>query len=176
MAAALRRPARPGKSSRLTYILARYWQPIEADFARVYPGTDPGALWRSREWRKLLNLIDHLPQNTWYQAAVSEDVEHQEMLLDAREAAEKNGTPHDGPPSPSLAIWSPEVDKLAELIDVSRAVYAATVKAGGGKPKDPQPVPRPKSAMESAKLRRRKREHDALVSRLVPSRAQPDDE
>lgn len=142
----------------------------------MYPGIDPGALWRSREWRKLLNLIDHLPQNTWYQAAVSEDVEHQEMLLEAREAAKDNGTPNEGPPAPSLAVWSPEVDKLAELIDVARATYAAVVKSGGGKPKDPQPVRRPVSAMESARLRRKQRQHEALSARLVPKRTQPDDE
>jgi len=142
----------------------------------VYPGIDPGELWRSRDWRKLLNLIDHLPQNTWYQAAVAGDIEHQEMILEARERAEKNGRPNDGPPAPSLAIWSPEVDRLTTIIDELRVLQQAYVGAGGGKAKPPKFMPRPETALESARLRRKQRQHEALSARLVPKRTQPDDE
>lgn len=138
------------------------------DFARVYPGLDPGALWRSRQWRMLLNLIDHLPQNTWYQAAVNMDPEHAEMVIQAREQAKKSGAPDPGPPLPSLAIWSPEVDKLAQIIDELRGVQVAIVRSQGGKAKDPKPTPRPGNAMESARLRKRQREHDQLKVRLLP--------
>lgn len=139
------------------------------DFARVYPGIDPGALWRSRQWRMLLNLIDHLPQNTWYQAAVNDDPEHAEMVLAAREKAKKDGAPDPGPPLPSLAIWSPEVDKLAQLIDEVRALQVAVVRSNGGTAKDPKPVLRPGNAMASARLRKRQREHDRMKARLLPN-------
>lgn len=172
---ALRPPQEPGKSSRLTYILAKYWQAIEADFARVYPQHDVGTLWRSRRWRLLLNLIDHLPQNTWYQAAVSTDVEHAMMVLEAQKEAKKRKRPGDAPPGPSLAIWSPEVDMLAKVVDAIGWTTFAVAKSQGGKPKEPKAVPRPATAMEVARLRIKQRDHETMKARLLPQR-QSDDE
>lgn len=141
----------------------------------MYPGTDPVALWRSRDWRTLLNLIDHLPQNTWYQAAVSEDVDHAVMLLDAMDKAKKDGRPNDGPPRPSLAIWSPEVDMLAKVVDnVAWTTYAVS-KANGGKPKEPTMVARPATGMERARLRIKAREHEKMKARLLPPRQVTDE-
>jgi hypothetical protein len=130
---------------------------------------DVGALWRSRQWRLLLNLIDHLPQNTWYQAAVNEDPEHAAMVLAARDKAKKAGEPDPAPAKPSLAIWSPEVDKLATLIDEVRALQAILIRVNNGNAKDPKPVARPGNAMESARLRTRQAEHDAMKARLLPN-------
>lgn len=171
---ALRPSGVAGKTSRLTYTLAKYWQAIEADFARVYPAHDVGTLWRSRRWRLLLNLIDHLPQNTWYQAAVSTDVDHAMMVLEAQREAKKNRRPGEAPPGPSLAIWSPEVDKLAQIIDELRGVQVAVVRSQGGKAKDPKLVPRPTTAMELARLRLKTRDHEKMVSRLLPHRQSDD--
>ncbi len=136
---------------------------------------DVGTLWRSRQWRMLLNLIDHLPQNTWYQAAMSTDPEHAAMLLEARDKAKKAGQPDPGPSAPSLAIWSPEVDMLAKVVDGIGGVQAAVIASGGGKPKEPKPVPRPANAMETARLRRKQAEHEKMKARLLPIR-QSDDE
>jgi hypothetical protein len=118
----------------------------------------------------LLNLIDHLPQNTWYQAAVNMDPEHAEMIIKAREKAKKDGAPDPGPALPSLAIWSPTVDKLAQIIDELRALQVAVVRSQGGSAKDPKPVLRPGNAMESARLRARQREHEAMKARLLPNK------
>lgn len=136
----------------------------------MYPGIDPGALWRSRQWRLLLNLIDHLPQNTWYQAAVSMDPEHAEMVIAAQEKARKSGEPDPGPKAPSMAIWSPEVDMLAKVLDAVNGVMTAVIKSAGGNPKDPKPTPRPANAMEVARLRKRSREHEKMKARLLPGR------
>lgn len=134
----------------------------------MYPGIDPGALWRSRQWRKLLNLIDYLPQNTWYQAALSLDPEHAEMVIAAQEKAKKTGEPDPGPRSPSLSIWSPEVDMLAKVVDGVNGVAYAVAKSNGGKADVPKPTPRPSNAMEVARLRKRNREHEKMKSRLLP--------
>jgi hypothetical protein len=116
----------------------------------------------------LLNLIDHLPQNTWYQAAVSEDVDHAKMVLRAQEQARKDGNPSEGPPAPSMAIWSPEVDRLTTIIDVLRGVMQAVIASGGGRAKEQKPQPRPQSAMEVARLRVKQENHEALKARLLP--------
>ena len=134
----------------------------------MYPGIDPGALWRSRQWRKLLNLIDHLPQNTWYQAAVSMDEEHAEMVLEAQAQARKSGQPDPGPPAPSLATWSPEVDMTSRAVNALKEIAYILMKANNGSPKEPKPVPRPTNAMEVARLRRKQRDHESLKSRLLP--------
>jgi len=133
----------------------------------VYPGTDPYTLWRTRAWRKLLNLIDHLPQNTWYHAAVSMDVEHAMMVLEAQERAERLGQP--GPPKgPGLQTWSPEVAELVGLRDDVRNQTAVIVKSNGGNAREPKPLPRPATANETARLRKRMRDHDILRRRMLP--------
>jgi hypothetical protein len=167
------RAREPGKRARLTYVIGKYRSALEADFATVYPGLDLGGLWRSRNCRKLLNLIDHLPQNTWYHQAISEDVEHAMMLIKAREEAEKRGI--DPPPSgPALRSWSPEVDIMTRVLDAVNNVAYVTGKASGGKGKPPKPAPRPPSAMERAKLRLRAERHAILVRRMLPHLADDD--
>jgi hypothetical protein len=130
------RPWQPGKRARLTYVLGKYASQLEADFAREYPNYSVGALWRSRRWRFLLNLIDHLPQNTWYHAAVSTDVDHAMMLLRAQDEAKRRGdTP---PPSgPSMASWSPEVDVGHKILDATKEVAYAVAKSQGANVKAP---------------------------------------
>ena len=129
---------------------------------------DIGALWRSRRWRKLLNLIDHLPQNTWFHQAVSEDVDHAVMLLKAQKEARRRGI--EPPPSgPSMRSWSPEVDALTKVLDaVNNLSYITAAANGGGKAKKPKVAPRPPTAMERAKLRLRQEEHAILVRRMLP--------
>lgn len=41
-----------------------------------------GELWRSRQWRKLLNLIDHLPMGSFYNEARGDDEELAQLLAD----------------------------------------------------------------------------------------------
>lgn len=136
----------------------------------MYPAHDVGALWRSRRWRLLLNLIDHLPQNTWYQAAVSTDIDHAVMIMQAQREAKKNRRPGDAPPGPSMAIWSPEVDMLARAVDAIQWTTFAVAKSQGGKPKEPKPVPRPATAQEVARLRLKNLDHEKMVARLLPQR------
>ena len=161
------RPRQPGKRARLRYVVGKYLSALEADFATTYPGTDLGRLWRSRNCRKLLNLIDHLPQNTWYHQMISEDVEHAVMLLRAREDAEKRGV--QPPPSgPSLRSWSPEVDVMTRVLDAVNNVAYATIKAAGGKGKPPKSSPRPPTAMEKARLKIKAERHAILRARMLP--------
>ena len=133
----------------------------------MYPSENLGALWRSRNIRRLLNLIDHLPQNTWYHQAISEDVEHAVMLIKSQEEAKRRGI--DPPPSgPSLRSWSPEVDAMTRVLDAVNNVAFITAKAAGGKGKPPKASPRPPTAMERAKLKVKQERHAILRARMLP--------
>lgn len=153
------------EAGRLCYILQRYWQALEYDFASKLPGENLGELWRSRQWRKLLNLIDHLPQNTYYAAEVSTDIDHAVMLLKAQQRAKSEGKAGK---APSMATYSPEVERLDKVIDKLSELAYITAKANQGNPKKPDPQQRPASAMEIARLRVRREQHDMLRSRLLP--------
>lgn len=122
-------------------------------------------LWRSRQVRRLLNLIDHLPQNTRFYEQVANDEEYAEMLLEAQERAEREGAAPPPTGSP-IHSWSPEVSILAVVVDK----LSVLVEAQKAKPGQVMPYPRPKTAMERVKLRRRQSQHDNLVAQMVPGR------
>lgn len=128
-----------------------------------------GGLWRSRRWRFLLNLIDHLPQNTWYHDMVSQDIEHAMMMLRAQDAAKRRGESVVERKGPSLRTWSPEVDRLTRIIEELKMLQSLTVAVGSGsKPKKVKPEPRPQTAMETARLRLRNERHAILRARMLP--------
>ena len=165
------------QARRLCYVMSRYPTAVEADFARFRPGINPHDLWRARRWRELLSLIDHLPQNTHYHHAVSQDEDHARMLIEAEKAAKARGD--EPPPSgPSMATWSPEVAILTTLVDAVKENTYTTVKVatdkGGGAP--PKPMPRPSSVLEKVRLRMRAQAHDILVRRMLPHQFTDDDQ
>lgn len=164
---ALRPHRGQGKLARLTYILAKYWQALEYDFAAKLPGTDVGELWRSRRWRKLLNLIDHLPQDTWYSHEVSQDVEHAMMLIQAQERAKRAGIAPP-PAGPSMATYSPEVERLDRVIDAVNFGAHKVAGTNGYKGEAPKPQQRPTNAMEIARYRLKMEAHDRLRRRMLP--------
>jgi hypothetical protein len=139
------------------------------DFARHYPGIDPGVLWRARDWRKLLNLIDHLPQNSHYYQALVNDEEHAEAVARWR-SAHPDESKNVKPPWQS---WSPEVDKLNAIENELRMLRSTLVGVNGGKLKF-EPAPRPGSAIEDAQKKvdyeRKKRVHKSLVAKLLPNK------
>ena len=157
----------PRNARRLCYVMSRHAPAIEADFARVYPGVDPFDLWRARSWRRLVGLLDHLPTNTHLQASLASDVEHAMMVLEAQDRAERAGV--KPPPSgPAMSTWSAEVDMLAKVVDAIHENTYAIGRSSGGKGSAPKPLPRPKTAFDSARFRLRQRAHDRLRRRVLP--------
>jgi hypothetical protein len=136
-------------------------------------------LWRARRWRRLLNLIDHLPRNSFYSQAVMNDPEHMEMLDRVKS---KGGS---GPkPLPPLATWSYEVDMLATVNDSVLMLKDALVRSN--LPKDKQnavpPIewtPRPGRQVEMSKSKISREEqqarHKKAVSLFLPDKADSDD-
>lgn len=127
-------------------------------------------MWRARRWRELLNLIDHLPQNSFYYHALMNDPEH------ARLIAEWEAQNPDQPnPGPGWQTWSPEVAKLTELLDAVHVLTAATIAGNGGKPGKIVPSERPRSVLaeerEKATMRRKRSVYDRIVAKVLPHKA-----
>jgi hypothetical protein len=158
---------------RLAYLVDHYHAALTHDLL-VHAGLDLGTEWRARRWRRLSDVIDRLPANSHFSAAVANDEEYAEML--AKAAAERGDTkPGAGEDSgPALTGWTPEVAMLAKVLDaVNRVAYAVVAVQAGKKAGDPpKPERRPQTALERAFRRaefdRRKAAHDSLVARVLP--------
>jgi hypothetical protein len=118
-------------------------------------------LWRSRRWRYLLNLIDHLPRDSYFVEALLNDDEFAEQLLnmpDAPVARER------------LSEWSPLREGLARVEDAVHQLQAAVIAAAGVKPPKVETAVRPITAADRVRHRRRRQEHESLVARVLPGR------
>lgn len=111
--------------------------------------------------QEILDYLEHLPRTSAYHTAVAED----------EELAERLAT-EPPPPSrpPPLREFGPEVQALAEVRDLLANLIAVTVKAHGGKPPKVKPYPRPETALQRSRRRRRLHQHRALVDRVLPGR------
>jgi len=143
-------------------LLSRYRDELEADFAEQYPGHDLTELWRSRQWRKLLNLIDQLRQPSRYHEAIADDDEHVAMILEAKERSKT-----EAEAGPRLRDFSPEVDAMLRVVDAVNANTSAVIAAAGGKPRRVEPQPRPTTAFERVAHRRRSAKHQSLTARAL---------
>lgn len=114
-------------------------------------------MWRARQWRRLLNLIDHLPSYSFFNEARANDRELAEVLA--------------GEPAPEyterLSQWTPEMTMLAQVVDRLGSVINATVVMNGGKKLDIKPVPRPVTEIQLARERDTVTRHDQFVRRMT---------
>lgn len=143
----------PGGSRRLAGLLERYGEAIEADLAdRQW---DVSLLWQQRRWRFLLNIIDHLPADSHFVAAMADD----------DELAAQAPPPKPGPPQ--LQTWTPEVEKLTLIADRMGEVVTAVYNTVAKKPSRPPPrLPRPQTAHDRVRVRRRRQSHQLVRDRL----------
>lgn len=159
-------------ANRLAYLVDHYRSALVADL-QTYAGADLGQLWRARRWRTLLDIIDHLPGHSWYNASVANDEEHTKMVAESLAARKAEGDESADSSGPPMHTWSPEVAKLTEVVDAVRGVRHAIIAVNSKKaPDPPEPSPRPKTLLEAAIRRaehdRKKSRHDALVKRMLP--------
>lgn len=159
---------------RLLYLVAKYRRELEYDLQN-HLATDLNTLFKARDWRRLLNMIDHLPRNAWYTEAVSNDEEHAEMIAKSMAESPDNAAPA----APPLRTWSQEASILADVMDQLRRIEATIVGAAGGKPGKSAPYTRPETALQRALQRgvheRKSANHKALVGRLLPHKAEKPD-
>lgn len=116
-------------------------------------------MWRGRRWRKLLNLVEHLPTNSAYVEAVATDADAARAAFDAgvepREHVER------------WSEWSPERAALARIDDRLQLLTVAVIGTNGGKPGQFRPAERPKTSLDVLRAERRRNEHRALVARVI---------
>jgi hypothetical protein len=132
-------------------------------------------MWRAREWGDLLNLIDHLPQNSHYYNAMMHDPVHAEAVADWLAANPGNETEKSGP---GWQTWSPEVATLSDIKDELQILRMTLIGVNGGKPGKFVPTPRPDSliaeAKEKAVYKRKMKVHHMLRAKMLPHKYNPD--
>lgn len=108
-------------------------------------GVDLATAWRSRRWRRLLNLIDGLPAASHKGEAMAQDDE-----LAQDQARELSG--QLGEPTRSLTEWTTETELLTLLVDLlgEHLAFTAAVNSTDHKVHHPKPLPRPVRAIDRA--------------------------
>lgn len=128
-------------------------------------------MWRSGQWRTLLNLIDHMPRASFTRQAFAEDDEHVSAIIDAME---RTGDRPDN--APSIAEYDGTAERLDEVIDTLKSlltVFIASNQEKGKKaPQFPQ-RPRPTSSFERLQHQRRMAQHRKTVARVKGMKRPP---
>ncbi|GAA3750807.1 hypothetical protein [Micromonospora maritima] len=79
--------------------------------------------------------------------------------------------PTEKPPRVRMSDFSPEVERLTDLCDLVMEAIRTMAGLKGVKPGPPRPMPRPVTALERARRRKRERTHKSLVARMLPHEA-----
>lgn len=79
--------------------------------------------------------------------------------------------PADTPARARMADWSPEMERLTDLYDLVGEVMRLLIALKGGKPNRSRPLPRPRTALDRLRARRRERQHRSIVARVLPHAA-----
>lgn len=116
--------------------------------------------WRSRRWRRLLNVIDRLPRDSAYVEALANDEELAEQMLRRDRGEEKKAKRR-------LSDWSPTVEVLTAILDRLGELTQAVAALGGAKPRKVPRAPYPVTAFDRVRNRNRSERHRSLVSRVL---------
>lgn len=122
-------------------------------------------MFRDRRWTDLLTLIDWLPRNCAYIEALSEDEEVAEEFLSTKGNDRPRGA------GPRISEWSPELERLTDLVDRMGEVMVAVIASQGGKPPKLRPHARPRTAIDRLREKRRYEHHKKVVARVLIERA-----
>lgn len=119
----------------------------------------------------MLNLVEHLPRHSAYVEAVTDD-----MAAEGEQRAAESGEPFDqkqpstddGPP---LSEWSPEVDLLAQIVDLLQLMRSEALQMSSDNKGLPYtPTRRPATVAERVDRALSKAAQDHLMSRFYPDR------
>lgn len=102
-------------------------------------------------------MIEELPPGSHYLAALADDDDLAEQVLDARQKES---------PNPSLAGWDNTQSKLAEIVDLLQSLCA--ISAHSDSP--PEPIPRPITAADRLEQRRKENKRAGVLSKLLGDR------
>lgn len=132
-------------------------------------GVDLHTLWRRREGQHILDLLDGLPRNSRFRAAMLNDPEFAKMIVDQEDKRRQSGE-DDEPFQWGLEEFSPEVialQRLEGLLDELAVILTAQVegKKSKRKPQDPVKV---RTAVEVERERRKVEMGNSIIERFTP--------
>ncbi|WP_343317788.1 hypothetical protein AAFM46_11020 [Arthrobacter sp. TMP15] len=146
----------------------RYGAEIEADFHREY-SLDLLDFFRGKHsWRKLRILLDRLPGTSLLRESIANDDEVAARIM-ADMAAAKKSAPSD--PGPRVSEYSPEVQRLDELVDKVTILTTTVVGMLGGKPRPGRPAKRPQTAFTRARQALAMARHRSLLNEVADAQA-----
>jgi hypothetical protein len=148
---------------RLAGLITRYGQAIERDLA--VRGVDLHQLWQQRRWRRLLNLIDALPRNSFFVEALADDDDLAEQLLRQPASGGRAAAP--------MSQFSLELEMATNTYDRLGELIQAVTAAAGAKPPKIVAYPRPRTATDRVRARHARTKHRSLVARLLPNGPRP---
>ncbi|MBH0775026.1 hypothetical protein [Nocardia bovistercoris] len=112
---------------------------------------------RTRDWRTIWAFKDRLPHGSQYRSALAMDRELAEQILAAEQAEVDldlyEETDESAGPTPEG--YTVDSYLLLSIIDALQGVQVAVIAAAGGDPPTITPMPRPVSAVDLARDRRR---------------------
>ncbi|NKR61720.1 hypothetical protein GS474_23970 [Rhodococcus hoagii] len=121
-------------------------------------------------WNKLFRLLPALPAGGFYHAAIADDDERADRILEM----EADGDLPAPSKRPSLVGWTPERAELAAAVDllqhILHGVWGASPKFKGKGGRPPKRRLGPQTARERAEERQTLREHDDIASQLLGTR------
>ena len=145
--------------------MPQYRVALRADFQETY-GLDLHELWRTRQMRRILDLIDGLPTHARLYQALAMDTEVARQVVDEEE---RRGVPvQDEKPVVQVVDMTPEARRLvnveALLIELAALM---TGQVTGKKRKTTSPAV-PKTAVQAERERRYHAKQRAVLAQWVP--------
>lgn len=119
---------------------------------------------RTRDWRTVWRIKDRLPRGSHYKAALAMDEELAERLLAREDELERDP---DREPEITPEGYSIDTYLLLSVIDAMQGVQAAVIAAAGVDPPAVHPMPRPATALDVVRERRRLHRVQRLIDEFT---------
>jgi hypothetical protein len=117
---------------------------------------------RELDWRTVWSFKDRLPRGAHYKAALAMDPDLADKLLEREDDPEFTEEPAATPEG-----YTTETYLLLSVIDALMGVQAAVIAAAGADPPSIAPMPRPITALDEARERKRMRNMQALIDQFT---------
>ena len=128
-----------------------YRAEARADLYEVY-GVSLAELISQGRLTELADLLSQLPQASRFWAAMMEDEDYCEMVLDAHLSQDEDD--EEVPKwAPAYRDYTADYALMAQIYDAINVLNYTTAAVQGAKPKKPKPLPSPKTGIDRAKER-----------------------
>lgn len=112
-------------------------------------------------WGKFLRLVNGLGRSSRYAAALADDDEYAEQVLALPDRPDRG---------PALTEFTPEVELLTVLVELAQATNQRLTVLAQQKPDRVRQLPRPRTAFDRVKARRRRDYFDDLLAEVEQAR------